>query len=588
MQAATAAAAYSADALPGYNLQFWEIFKMIRLFDEHSVRIHREIVGLWDLFVLDNDGERDAGRKAAVPACVESMEGLYDFRGRVVYKKTVATGKKNIRLVFKGVSHTADIYWDGKHIAHHYNAYTQFDVCVCNVQPGEHTLEVYADSSFSDYSSLHVHNDYRSYGGITRPVVIEELNDAYIRYLHMSTVPNGTAWNLNIKAYIKSLSDKPENFKLCCTIAGRTIEFEGAIAGVGVDGECVLERTVEMDSVCEWSMENPQMYTLYAVLYNESGDVIDDLADRVGFREVRVEGSEILLNGRPIYVKGYNRHEDYGQLGCAVPTEIMAYDLDIILSTGANLVRTCHYPNDERFLDMCDERGVLVWEEGHARGLSEERMRNENFKKQSADCLDEMVNNHYNHPSIIMWGILNECASDTEYGRECYALQYAQMRALDSTRPLTTATCRHYNDICLDMPDIIAYNIYPQWYHDQDPVEYLDKLQSWVETTGGKGKPFIVSEIGAGGVYGYRTFTGVKWSEDRQSEILRETFEKYKQLDYLRGIIIWQFCDCRVDDEDWAWRPKTQNNKGIVDIYRQPKMAYYAAKQGFESIDSYI
>ena len=95
-------------------------------------------------------------------------------------------------------------------------------------------------------------------------------------------------------------------------------------------------------------------------LLKTNGKVTDDLIDRVGFRTVTVEGKHILLNGRPLYVKGFNRHEDYATVGCAIPLQLMVQDMDLMEAAGANAVRTCHYPNDERFLDLCDERGMLV------------------------------------------------------------------------------------------------------------------------------------------------------------------------------------------------------------------------------------
>ena len=235
------------------------------------------------------------------------------------------------------------------------------------------------------------------------------------------------------------------------------------------------------------------LYLLNTVLYCD-GLAIDDLIERVGFRTVKVEGKKILLNGEEIYFKGFNRHEDHPTFGCAIPLQLMAHDMQLMLDTGANAVRTCHYPNDERFLDLCDENGVLVWEENHARGLSLEKMQNVNFDKQCADCIDEMVVNHYNHPSIIIWGILNECASDAVEGREKFKKQFEQLRSLDMTRPKSFATCRHFTDICLDLPDILSVNLYPLWYDDSEPIEQLEKEKKWMEDAAGCDKPFLITE----------------------------------------------------------------------------------------------
>lgn len=113
-----------------------------------------------------------------------------------------------------------------------------------------------------------------------------------------------------------------------------------------------------------------------------------------------------------------------------------------------------------------------------------------------------MVREHFNHPCIFTWGILNECASDTEYGREVYQEQYNRLRELDQSRPLTSATCKHFCDICLDLPDIVSVNIYPLWYNDEPVDECLEKEYEWIQSAGGKGKPVLVSEIGAGAIAG--------------------------------------------------------------------------------------
>ena len=113
----------------------------------------------------------------------------------------------------------------------------------------------------------------------------------------------------------------------------------------------------------EWSPENPVLYHLTAVLQDGMGNDMDDWIDRVGFREIRMEGKDILLNGRKIRIKGFCRHEDHPQFGCAIPFQAMQQDLMLMKDMGANSVRTSHYPNDELFLDLCDETGFLVWEE---------------------------------------------------------------------------------------------------------------------------------------------------------------------------------------------------------------------------------
>ncbi|WP_347835423.1 glycoside hydrolase family 2 TIM barrel-domain containing protein [Gracilibacillus sp. JCM 18860] len=289
--------------------------------------------------------------------------------------------------------------------------------------------------------------------------------------------------------------------------------------------------------------------------------------------------------GEKVIIKGVNRHEDYAEFGCAIPIEAMYHDIELIKSLGANCVRTSHYPNDERFLDLCDENGILVWEESHARGLNEEQMRHKNFEKQSLDCIREMIENHINHPCIYVWGILNECVSNTEFGRSCYAKQFNYIKRLDSSRPVSFASLEGNvgSDLCLDLVDIVSFNIYPGWYHHTPVKDSLKNIKDFVNRTGGADKPLLISEIGAGAIYGHRSNNQDKWTEEYQQYALSEQVSSILADEELSGVIIWQYADCRVDPGWFHGRPKTQNNKGLVDIYRRQKLAYNTVKEIFHS-----
>lgn len=555
---------------------------MLRTFNQHTVRPVSGLDGIWQMTAIAENGEAGRSTEVYVPSCWENIRGFESYRGVCKFTKKIETSAGHFRLVFYGVSHTADVFFDGQKVAHHYNAYTPFEVVLKNVTAGTHTVEVLADNRFSEASALHIPNDYRSYGGITRPVALECLSAAYVHHLHVTPLLENGTWKAHVKAQVTAL-EPCSGTTLSLKIANLNalsfnLNFENGVA--------VAETTVELPNCRPWSTEDPALYFATATLLGQDGTAMDDLTERFGLREVKAVGRKILLNGKQLFVKGFNRHEDYGNLGCAIPPEVMNADIDLIKSTGANLIRTCHYPNDQRFLDFCDERGILVWEEAHARSFTLENMQNPHFKQQSEDCINEMVENHYNHPSIIFWGILNECASDTEYGAECYLLQYKQLRSLDSTRLLTSASCKLYKDLTLGYADVVSINLYPKWYYKESGLELVEKVNNWIQTTEGADKPFLVSEFGAAGLYGFRSFSHDKYSEDRQAELLAELIPDMAKADYLSGLILWQFCDCRTDNEWGLWqgRPKTQNNKGIVDTYRRPKLSYEAVCKAYKEL----
>ena len=553
---------------------------MIRAFDTHKIRKTQELSGcLWDFTTLLQEGE-PVCRKAPVPGCWQSEPGTLTYRGRARYERTFAASG-NVRLEFKGVSHTAQVLVDGEKVAEHYNAYTPFSAVIRNLPAGEHRLEVVADNSFGPDSALHVPNDYQTYGGITRPVALEELAGQYISGLYFTPSLQEGQWRASVRVIAENLEETPFEGRLELSLDGRSFASLPVRLEAGEKAALTAPETLWPDAEA-WCPEHPRLYLLSAVLYGKDGGAVDDLIDRVGFREVRTEGKDILLNGRKLSIRGFCRHEDHPQFGCSLPWAAMCRDLALMRDLGANSVRTSHYPNDELFLDLCDETGMLVWEENHARGLSEEDMRNPNFERQCEDCIREMIGAHYNHPSIYIWGILNECASHTQYGRECYRKQLELIRSLDQTRPRSFASCQFKTDICFDLVDVVSYNIYPLWYHDTPADVYLKDLYDWVQKeTGGSGKPFLITEVGAGAVYGYRTPEKVKWSEEYQAEALEKQLSAILPQEGCSGVYIWQFCDCRVCDSWFAVRPRTMNNKGIVDEYRRPKLAYETVKRIF-------
>lgn len=593
---------------------------MVRLFETHKIRKTKELSGrLWD--VTPQDGEH-AGETfpMMVPGCIETYPGFGNYRGWISYETTFEA-EGNVRLEFKGVSHFADVYVDGKCVTEHYGSYTPFAVCVRDLAPGTHDLKVMADNSFDDAYALDIPNDYMSYGGISRGVVLEQIPDAYLSHVHVTPLrEEDGAWTVRAEALCVSLSGNPDAVSLCtgetssegsAAAGAEKPDSEGREAGVRsapaavrlwiagqefvseeiclMPGENrVIFEQLRIPGVTAWSMETPALYEVRAELLVR-GEPVDDLIDRTGFRTVTVFGRDVLLNGKPLRIKGFCRHEDHPQYGCALPVQAIAHDLSLIKDMGANSVRTTHYPNDELFLDLCDELGILVWEENHARGLETDKMEHPAFEEQCEQVIREMITAHYNHPSIYIWGILNECGSDTEYGRTCYAAQYGLIRSLDTSRPCSSASCRFEQDLCQDLPDVCSWNMYPYWYDERTATQMATDVMTWVEEKGnGAGKPFLVTEVGAGGIYGFRDPSHDIWSEDLQAEILEKQLKELSELPGCMGMYIWQFCDVRVSRIWWAMRrPKSRNNKGVVDEYRRPKMAYRVVKEIFQKLPDY-
>lgn len=558
---------------------------MIRTFKTHDVRKQMELTeSLWE---FEPCAGNYAGQKfpVAVPGCWENHPLFADYRGEGIYRKTFQA-QGNVRIECKGVSHTATVYLDGHEIGHHYNAYTPFSVVVSDLEPGRHMLEIKADNRFHKDSALHVPNDYMSYGGISRGVVVEELSDLYLEYVHVKTYRENEQWHVQVKAAVNVLKIRQNDEDI--TIQGKIKDtaFEWKLTDTAKK-HYEFCTDLKIDGIEEWSPETPVLYQVELQMLRED-EVIDDLIERFGFREICVQGKYILLNGKKLRIKGVCRHEDHPDYGCALPYQTIYNDLVLIRQMGANSIRTAHYPNDEIFLDLCDELGILVWEENHVRGLEEDRMKHPLFEEQAEQVIREMIFYHYNHPCIFIWGILNECASETLFGRSCYEKQFRLIREMDDSRPCTFASCKFFGDICFDLPDVISCNLYPRWYVDKPVRDYLNEVYDWiVEDGNGKGKPFIVSEIGAGGLYGCHNAYHGKWTEEYQADALSEQVSECLKFSESMGVYIWQFCDVRVSSEWFAGRPREMNNKGVVDEYRRPKAAYGRVKEIFEQYTNY-
>ncbi len=558
---------------------------MIRMFERHKVRNVAELDGDWDFEPVP---ESAAGRppkryryRMPVPDCWESHPEFRTYRGRAFYRRQVHCPQAGpVRLVFHGVSHTATVYWDGRKVGSHYNAYTAFSIVLPAVRAGVHTLTVEADNSFGPHSALHKPNDYYTYGGLARPVAMECVGPVLLERIFATPRRSGRGWTLDVRFALRNLSRQAFAGTLTADVAGQTFS---APVRLRPRQAREIAGAIRVSGVTAWAPESPALYTLTAVLSDADGRPCDDLIERVGFREVKVKGRKILLNGREIRLRGFNRHEDAADFGCAVPVEVMRQDLALMTDLNANFVRTSHYPNDERFLDLCDERGFLVWEEHHARALMADTMKLKSFPKQIADCDREMVLDHYNHPSIVMWGVFNECESFTALGRRYYEASVRRIRALDASRPLTSASCYPEKDRTLDLFDIVSFNRYVGWYWGGPDMirPALDKLLAWIGKVGAGGKPFLMSEFGAGAIPGWRADRRTKWTEEFQADLLAASLDVYLKHPRVNGVAIWQFCDVRVCEEWFHSRPRCMNNKGVVDEHRRPKLAYETVKTKF-------
>lgn len=555
----------------------------MRHFNEHRVRRVESLNGVWRFIPggTEEPPTGDLGEAPAiiVPSCWEMLPGFESWRGRAwIVRDVERQSGIPSRLVFGGVGHTCDVYWNGSPVGHHEDAYTPFEVIL--PPDGSGRLAVRVDNTFGPHAALHYSNDYYSYGGITRPVVMESLPPVFVSRLRATPSREEGGWVLEVHVQLASAVGTDPSGTRCRIRLGDQILTTGTLAGA--DGRW----KIPVGNVREWSPESPALYELSVELIGAGGEVLDDLIDRVGFREVRVAGDRILLNGRPLALRGFNRHEDHVLFGAAIPPVAMANDLALLRELGANFVRTAHYPNDRRFLDLCDETGMLVWEESHARQIDFNHPR---AREQSLTSTREMLDWHHNHPSIIIWGCLNECDTKTPAGVAFHEEILNLIRETDPSRPVTYAGHHHSEDRAMHLADIVSHNMYPGWYSGglESVAPHLEKFLAYVDSpeSGAAGKPVIISEFGAGSIEGFRAPPMVKLTEDYQAALLEEGLRVFLNHPRLSGLCLWHFADCRVCEEGnwWMHRPRCLNDKGVLTRDRRRKLAFDVVRKGFKA-----
>ncbi|MFW6211678.1 MAG: glycoside hydrolase family 2 protein [Spirochaetota bacterium] len=514
--------------------------------------------------------------RAPVPGCFDTMPGLAGCRGTAAYRTWIEQQDEELGVIhFDGVGIWAAVFVDGTLMHVQRKPYSPFTVEVDANGPAKRELIVIIDNRFHEVRSPLQENyfDFYAFGGIFRPVTYLPLGRNHIARTELVTTSIAPP-KLSATLYSsRSFSAEVE------------LEVDGESVFAGTLDLSESGTTVELDlsGLALWSPEKPALHTLQIHAHGEGVD--DVLAERFGLRTVEVKGREVLLNGKPLSLFGWNRHETHPQFGPALPHQLMAQDLAFFKQASANFVRGSHYPQDDRFLDLCDELGMLVWEESLGWQQGERHFQNAEYQRLITEQQREMIEAHFNHPSIVMWGFQNEMASDKEGAREVVARLAATSREADPSRPVTFATCRFPDDRCLDLVDIISLNMYPGWYAaDNDEYRPLaeigTRLSESIAELARQGlgeKPLIISEIGAGAIYGWRDAHSGHWSEQYQTDYLLEVIAQVAQRDEIMGLALWQFCDGRTYGSSRALgRPRSFNNKGVLDEYRRPKQAFNA------------
>lgn len=514
---------------------------------------------------------------------------------------------REILLRFGAATHRASVYVNGILITEHEGGFLPFSAKVTTVVR------------------------YDSYNKVVVKVN-NELNCTNLPCGETITLPNGKKMSkpyfdffnyagLQRSVYLLALpGESIVDFDLDYAIHGKNAEVSYQIRTNGehavqlalfdAKGHCVAQKdgkegVLYVENAHLWQVRNAYLYCL-RIRIMDGEELIDEYEQEIGIRTVKVEGTDILINGEPVYLKGFGKHEDSDIVGRGFSIGIMKRDFELMKWIGANSFRTSHYPYSEEIYQMADREGFLVIDEVPAVGMFQSLMnfmeastgkQTAFFEKETTPVLlkahlraiEEMIARDKNHPSVVAWSLLNEPETTNEAAVPYFKEVFDLANKLDmQKRPRTFAlimnslpdTCK-----CYQFSDIIALNRYYGWYmkggYEICVAEELfrKEMDAWKEKK--LNKPFIFTEYGADTLASEHKLPSVMWSQEYQDEYLKMTHEVFDSYDFIKGEQIWNFADFQTTE---GIMRVNGNKKGVFTRQRQPKDIAYKLKERWENL----
>lgn len=569
--------------------------------------------GLWEFAADPHDrGEAD-GWSAGLPnpALVavpgswnEQLEarGLLDYTGAAWLARTVDVpahhAGRTLRLYFGSADLRADVWIDGRHAAHHDQPFLPFEVPLDPAAAGR-TLRIVLrldtrlrhddplmgiaredyvrESRAKDEIFPAVRFDFHPFGGLHRQVAL-------------CARPAG-----GIDALVLDADRRADGRgRLGVRIAGGAAGDALRLVLRDPTGADAIDTTVTLDAArggvelelpqCRgWRPDDPALYRLEAILLRDAREV-DRVERHTGFRRIEVRGERLLLDGKPLRLRGFGMHEDFPALGKGQALAVTLRDLELLRWTGANCLRTSHYPYAEDTLDLADRLGLLVIGEAACVNLD---LRHDApaLRERHQRAVAGMIARDRHHPCVIAWSLANEPgylgeSAYREKGGAYFAQLCAHARALDATRPLMVANVEYAGreDPAFEHCDIVAVNRYYGWYTMPGQIaraaarlgEELDFLVARY------GKPVLLSEFGADAVAGQHALGDRLFTEEYQAHLLEACIDEVERRAGCCGALVWNFADFRTAQHH---RRVVHNLKGVFTRTREPKQAAFALRK---------
>jgi beta-glucuronidase len=490
------------------------------------------------------------------------------YEGTIWYEKDFEyrkTDGKRLFLHFGAVNYEAHVYVNGQKVGEHIGGFTPFSFEITGlVNDGNNFIVVKVNNVRRLDGIPTVNSDWWNYGGITRSVSLVETPKTYIQDYSIRLEKGKMQ---EISGYVQ-LSDAGERI---VTIQIPELQFKQSYK-TNKEGVAKISFTKKLDL---WSPENPKLYDVEFAVEE------DVLTDQIGFRTIETRGQDILLNGKPVFLRGTCVHEENPlRGGRAYSVEDARLLLGWAKEMGCNFVRLAHYTHNENMIREAEKMGIMVWSEIPLYWTIQWQIPSvfDNAKNQ----FTEMFNRDKNRAAVILWSLANE----TPLGdaRLQFLTNYAKyIRSLDDSRLLTAALEIHTdasdpNTIIINDPlgeqlDVLGCNEYLGWYGDALPAQSSSKTWKTIYD-----KPLIMSEFGAGALAGKHGTKTDRWTEEFQASFFEENLAMLKKIPFLRGTTPWILVDFRSPKRPLTGIQDYYNRKGLISEKGEKKQAFNTMK----------
>jgi beta-glucuronidase len=382
----------------------------------------------------------------------------------------------------------------------------------------------------------------------------------FIKDLKMHLVPDGTYTSIAVRVQI---SDPDARGDVTVEIPELNLDRRLALR----NGVC--EQTIKAKPEL-WSPKTPRCYDVF-VHYAE-----DRVYDRIGFRQVEVQGTDIRLNGEPLFLRGISVHEDDVRAGKYSDRVDIARRYRHAKELGCNFLRLAHYPHHELASQMADEAGLMLWEEIPVYWAID--FENQSTYDDAENQLCELITRDYNRASVIIWSVGNENA-DTDARLEFMKKLAGKAKSLDPSRLVTAACLVNHEKIRIEdrlteYLDVIGLNEYYGWYRPNfEELEVLGKNSN-------PDKPVVISEFGAGAKAGHHGSVSEKFTEEYMENVYEKQIRTIKKLDYVRGLTPWILYDFTCPRRQNRYQ-NGYNRKGLIAEDKETKKKAFITLQSF-------